>query len=259
MRHRPPWRPLLLFAHALVVRCEILKHSQLECSAQRNKITGRASCSPIQCTDNIEPTCGMEPAADGSIPAAAPPPPAHDHAGWLSQLECQKCKQSRDGICLRLSSHLRTNSKHVKAAYCTDEFLVIHSDGLPEAALKLESIPQPAAKSGCRVRTAREAVHIFKIPLRPQAATAPNTIASPLPHGLQLPSDGPIGVAVDGVPLYTSYNYNGLYAWASCELDACNGHVHASEDYHCERERHSSRAPARAAMLCSAPLAAAPA
>jgi hypothetical protein len=256
---RPPWQPLLLLLSCgAVARCEILKHSQLECSLQRNKQTGRPSCSPIVCTHNIEPTCSAQPAGDGAQ-AASPPPPAQDHAAWLSQLECKICKQSRDGVCMRLSSYLQASSPHVKAAYCTDDFLVIHSAGLPQAALKLDSIPQPAAGAGCRIRTAREAVHIFKIPLRPQASTAPNTIAAPLPKGLQLPAEGPVGVAIDGVPLYTNYNLNGMYTWASCELDACNGHVHASEDYHCEIDQatcppRNTCAPPSACFPGSAPL-----
>ena len=44
---------------------------------------------------------------------------------------------------MRLSSYLRTSSQHVKAAYCTDEFLVIHSDGLPQAdQLVCDSYPR---------------------------------------------------------------------------------------------------------------------
>ena len=85
----------------------------------------------------------------------------------------------------------------------------------------------------CRIRNARERLHIFKIPLQPRLAPAEgNAIPNKLPR-VQMPAAGPIGVAIDGVPLYTNYNHNGFYTWTSCELDACNGHVHDSEAYHC--------------------------
>ena len=234
------------FFFPLMAIAEILSHSELGCSTNFNKQSGQPSCSPKQCKMNIQPTCGEEPFdGDGST---APPPPqpveSLDHAAWLSQLECKECTQSRQGICMRLSTHFRTAAGHVKAAFCNDDFLVVHSDGLPEATLALDSIPQPAIgpdspsgnTSGCRIRSAVEKVHFFKVPLRPERADDPaeNTVPFPLSvqRSINMPGEGAIGVALDGVPLLTNYNRNGIYTWTSCELDACNGHVHSGRGYH---------------------------
>ena len=50
---------LLLFT--ATVAGEIQRHSPLQCESLRNAQTGRVSCSPIRCKNNVEPTCDFAP------------------------------------------------------------------------------------------------------------------------------------------------------------------------------------------------------
>ena len=66
----------------------------------------------------------------------------------------------------------------------------------------------------------------WKIPLNPALAPAPTSISS-----------GPIGVAVNGIPIFNPCVQQGCTATngdtkALGQLDTCNGHAGRSDDYH---------------------------
>ena len=224
---------LLLHGVARIRAAELLLHSEQHCETQGNLETGRPTCSPRRCKNNVEDTCTFR-SAEAAV----------DHASWLAQLPCKPCEQARHGVCMRLANHLR-DAGHVRAAYCNDEFLVILSDGMPASTMTLSHVPQPAEipipslNSSCRVRSALERVHAFKIPLTPVkldnplqfAGVGANTIPNALPNSIHLPAHGAIGVAVDGVPLYPSYDANGNPQWISCSLDQCNGRADSTQGY----------------------------
>ena len=125
---------------------ELLKFSAEHCDSQTNLITGRPTCSPQRCNNNVEDSCSFRPLES-----------ALDHAAYLAQLDCRPCQQAMHGVCMRLANHLR-GTGHVRAAYCNDAFLLILSDGVP-VTMTLSHVPQPAHirinnHSSCRVRSA---------------------------------------------------------------------------------------------------------
>ena len=219
---------IVVMAARRLSAAEVLRHSSLDCSSTRNKVSGAASCSPIQCNFNVEPDCEIN----------SPPPPI-DHKALLAELTCKQCQQATHGMCTRPAYHLRVAHGHIYAAYCNDEFMVIHSDSLPRRHT-LNKIPQPPRMPDrtdleCRVRMRREQIQVFKVPLYPSylADPASNNIPAPLPMAMtqNMPRAGAIGVAVDGLAMATNYNENGLYQWTSCSLDQCNGRVEDRFDY----------------------------
>jgi hypothetical protein len=74
------------------------------------------------------------------------------------------------------------------------------------------------------VRAMGEAVHMFKIPLLPVPLPLShngnggggNAVPAPLPQAINMPREGAIGVAVDGVPIWSNFNTNGNYEASSC-------------------------------------------
>ena len=48
---------IVVMAARRLFAAEVLRHSSLDCSNTRNKVSGAASCSPIQCNFNVEPDC----------------------------------------------------------------------------------------------------------------------------------------------------------------------------------------------------------
>ena len=50
--------------------------------------------------------------------------------------------------------------------------------------------------------------------------------------GIRLPISGAIGVAVNGVPIYPSFDNADYVVWEVCEGDACSSHAGKGGDYH---------------------------
>ena len=134
----------------------------------------------------------------------------------------------------------------IKAIYCTDQFLVVHSDGVANHLDSLNLIPRPPGggtgnyATACVTRNQEIQFLTFKIPLfpveLPSASLTNNVVTfisgSMLPTNVPLPASGPVAVTVNGLPLFPPYNNNGELTWVTCEMDGCNAHVGQGFDYH---------------------------
>ncbi len=132
------------------------------------------------------------------------------------------------------------------AAYCTDQFLIILSKGMPNHADSLIDVPHPPGGGGsggyttqCVTRSHVAQFFRFKIPLYPtllSTASATNNAASfptgGMLTGVALPNAGNTGVSVSGLPMYPPYNDQSGLTWLSCEMDGCNAHAGKGFDYH---------------------------
>jgi len=89
----------------------------------------------------------------------------------LESLECNPyCTQTTTNYCTQLSDMLITSHYGIKAAYCTDLFLVIWSLGYPDHISTLDKIPVPPGGTetdgaDCKVRSRYEQYQVYKIPL----------------------------------------------------------------------------------------------
>ena len=140
----------------------------------------------------------------------------------------------------------------VKAVYCNDEFIVIHSNNLPNHPSFLDKIQTPPGggdggdySSQCVTRGYATQQYTFKVPLKPVALQTSsgalnNADAFPDPsYSLyffnkltQMPTSGPSAFAVNGMPWFPNMNNVGGQTWVSCEVDQCNAHAGKGFDYH---------------------------
>jgi hypothetical protein len=109
--------------------------------------SNNSTCGPSFCVRVPNASCcsadGLFPPPSGICPPDAPPPVA------VSSVPCRQCTASPDARCTSagLRSTLALNSG-IKAAYCNDEFLVVHSDGQPgHPTTYLEAIQRPPGSS----------------------------------------------------------------------------------------------------------------
>ena len=97
----------------------------------------------------------------------------HNYPLIISELDSKICKQSRDDRCTSKTLKSMMIGTGVKAAYCNDKFLVIHTDTSSGLTNYLENIPIPPESvstvdgTECSVRTLHSAFSTVKIPLFP--------------------------------------------------------------------------------------------
>ena len=133
-----------------------------------------------------------------------------------------------------------TGNGGLKAAYCNDQYLILHSNGKASHSDGLARIPHPPAEgspysSACVTRSYHYTYVAYKIALFPsifpndsisnnmaafQNQTDPAGMAS---YGL--PSSGPIGVTITGQNLYPLLNHGGTISHEMCEVDKCSAHA----------------------------------
>src|SRR5260221_1414904 len=88
----------------------------------------------------------------------------------------------------------------------TGEFFIVHSDGIPDH----DTGPFPNAHNP---NTIRKQQYVFKIPRHPKFSD--KVTKTPM---------WPIGVAINGVPVYNPYNAEGEDAAKVEDFDDCAGH-----------------------------------
>merc|ERR1719506_3601673 len=105
------------------------------------------------------------------------PEPSINIAKEIKQLGCRQCTQasaSKHPICSAdaLKSTLVTPSG-IQAAFCNDEYLVIHANGMPDHETHLDGVPRPPGGGGsgsydqqCVTRSFVHQFQTFKIPLK---------------------------------------------------------------------------------------------
>jgi len=197
-----------------------------------------ATCANNICSNGCTTTsCSPQTCTSVSNSDLAMPTETMDYAGQISGATCNSaCTASTAPICGALSSIFMGTG--IKAAYCTDQFLVIHTTGYPNHENWLAGIPRPPGGDGDYatadvVRTMRAQYQTYKIPLSVTVSSDPSgqTMQSKLPSA-NLPSAGAVGVTLSGVPIYPALDNADILAWAACESDQCNAHAGKGFDYH---------------------------
>ena len=119
------------------------------------------------------------------------------------------------------------------AAYCTEQDLVIWSDGIPNHEVFLEEIPKPpgaptdqAYASGGDgqgvLRTFTHKSYAYRIPLNPAKASSVTYYTG----------FGAMAAAVNGMPMYPDDSTSGTSTKADQQLDHCNEHAGEGADVH---------------------------
>ena len=148
-------------------------------------------------------------------------------AQQISGTPCNSlCTPSKAPICsaasiARIFSKGINGVKSIKVVYCTDMYLVIQSNGMPNHNDSLKYVPRPPGGGGtssygtqCVTRSHTIQAFTFKIPLYPTALStssgAINNVAfitNKIPlSNVALPNEGAVGVTVTGLPIFPPYN-----------------------------------------------------
>ena len=233
---------LIQVSHASPLYLNSLKYSD-GCS---NKHT----CGPTWCNLVSNTACctstGNFPSATGGVC-----PPTQPEQINIANIPCKQCSPATEARCTTagLRSLLNPGIGYgIKAAYCNDAFLVVHSDGTPNHPTYLEYIQRPpgSSQSGasypeqCVTRSMKSQWLAMKFPLFPVAlfTSSKSNNANSFPSnsdsltGIPLPKSGPSSMAISGLPLFPAYNDRSELSWGSCEMDGCNAHVGQGFDYH---------------------------
>lgn len=203
-----------------------------------NDCSGNTSCSPSYCKLVSNSKC-TDPLASQTATVT------------LSKFACRSsCSQSTQAMCktVNLASVIKELGG-LKAAYCTDKFLVIHSTGQASHPTGLANIPHPPGEGGvpiyndaCVTRSYHQQYAVYKIPLFPQLL--PQSLASNNmdvftgqtdPAGYSsygLPTSGVVAVSITGQAMFPIWNDQGYISHEFCEMDKCSAHAGQGFDYH---------------------------
>ena len=124
--------------------------------------------------------------------------------------------------CTFVADSLKASTTGVATSTCDGTYAYVASNGLAThpmmngiTATNLQ-VPLAVNFSG---------TNAWKIPLAPAIASAPTSVL-----------DGPIGVAINGVPIFNPCKQGGCINGGDTkvlgELDTCNGHAGRGDDYH---------------------------
>ena len=135
----------------------------------------------------------------------------------------------------------------MKAAYCNDEYLVMHTNGAPNHKDGLKLIPHPPSggdnyATSCVTRSYHLQYTVYKVPLfpilLPQASPTNNMAAfvgqtdPAMMSTYGLPSTGAVAVSVSGQSLFPIFTNNEAVSHEMCEMDKCSAHAGQGFDYH---------------------------
>jgi len=123
--------------------------------------------------------------------------------------------------CVNVRSSTLVSTTGFPTVACDDDFAYISSIALPS-----HSMMDGITASNLQVPLSQNFLGAsgWKIPLRPQLAAVPVSAV-----------DGPIGVAINGVPIFNPCKQGGCQNGDTKllgELDLCNGHAGRADDYH---------------------------
>ena len=123
--------------------------------------------------------------------------------------------------CGFVSDSLKASTTGVATSTCDSSYAYIASDGLATHTM-INGIT--ATNLQVPLATSFSGANAWKIPLAPAIAATTTTAV-----------DGPIGVAINGVPIFNPCKQGGCQngdTKALGELDVCNGHAGRGDDYH---------------------------
>ena len=230
---------LLLFA-AIVAGAEAREYARDESCSNPLSLGGEGDCSPI---------CSA--VARSTKPGCVITRAAVDYASILSGIASKTCTQSTDARCTAAALAARVGSfPSILAAYCNDEYLIVHSAGAPSGGPYLDDPKTPPGGNDdvngecvTRMSSLGDEYLVSKFPLSPaklSTAAWSNNIESYLGAGdgdkyyltssdgttkYGLPSAGPIGLTVSGSSLFPLFNNRAEITVQDCEVDACHEHV----------------------------------
>jgi phosphatidylethanolamine-binding protein (PEBP) family uncharacterized protein len=123
--------------------------------------------------------------------------------------------------CKHISDSMKAGGSTSTSVGCDANYAYINSNGLPDHIM-MDGI----AATNLQVPTAQnfQGSNAWRIPLAPVFATTPTSAI-----------DGPIGIAVNGVPIFNPCKQGGCQngdTKVQGELDICNGHAGRADDYH---------------------------
>ncbi len=124
--------------------------------------------------------------------------------------------------CRQIMDSIRASRQGSATVTCDNTYAYIASDALPNHPM-MDGI----VSSNLQVPIAQNfhGENAWKIPLHPQMAEKPTNVV-----------DGPIGVAVNGVPIFNPCTQGGCVTGGDTkvlgQLDTCNGHAGRADDYH---------------------------
>lgn len=123
--------------------------------------------------------------------------------------------------CLRVRASLQGSGSATAQVACDGQYAHVSSEGLP-----LHAMMDGITATNLQVPTAQRflGTNAWRIPLEPRIAETPTQV-----------TDGPVGVAVNGVPIFNPCKQGGCQngdVKALGELDVCNGHAGRADDYH---------------------------
>ena len=188
-----------------------------------------------------------------------------DYQKRLDMIAYRPCKQSTDFRCESSFLYDSIVDSGIKAAYCNEMFLVVHTDLTGGFTPWLTDIPNPPGggedhdrtdqtDTGIFCQTGPESLYeeygIYKFPLTThQLATSDytnNLNLESFPNGCHRnnpgshmceragsghdyghPVRGPIGITITGMEIFPVYNNMGYLEPQKCEVDSCNAHVGA--------------------------------
>ena len=201
---------------------------------------GKGYCGPSFCdiSASILPTCVFT-------------TQTYNYPTMVQTIPSKVCTQSTDPRCTSAALAALMLGQGIKAAYCNDAFLVIHSDGSTGFPSYLSSIKNPPASvssdgTACVTRTSSPGYSVIKIPLYPTLLstsdpTINNVNTNSFPNGgadgnaaymststtntaatYGLPTRGAIGITIAGQDIFPIFNNMATLAPEKCEVDTCN-------------------------------------
>ena len=123
--------------------------------------------------------------------------------------------------CLRVRASLANAGTASAQVACDGQYAYVSSQGLPTHTM-MDGI----TATNLQVPTAQRFLgsNAWRIPLAPRLADVPTAVV-----------DGPVGVAVNGIPIFNPCKQGGCANGDTKvlgELDVCNGHAGRADDYH---------------------------
>ena len=151
--------------------------------------------------------------------ANTPPPPSPPTAATAATTTTTSGSQSQ--ACVIVANSLMASTTGVATVECDATYAYVASNGLPTHTM-MDGI----VASNLQVPIAQNffGANAWKIPLAPAIAATTTTA-----------NDGPVGVAINGVPIFNPCKQGGCQngdTKALGELDLCNGHAGRADDYH---------------------------